>query len=114
MDVDAVAEVTAYISPNNIDAWQTAPTDPAVYITPITTQLLTVGNSPIVLTPTLNTVGATILAASSSNTGVATVARTTTTVTITRAGAGECDITVTTDANTGYSAGKTIIKVKST
>ena len=114
MDVDAVAEVQAYISPNDIAGWQTAPTDPAVYITPITTLKLTALNSPLEITPVLDTVGAAIDTAVSSDTDVATVSDDGEVITITRVGAGECEITITTTSGVGYSAGTTIIKIIST
>lgn len=113
MEVDTVAEVEAYISPNDVDGWQTAPTDPAVYITPIATQELTVLTSPLTITPVLHTTGATIDTAVSSDTGVATVTEDGTDVVVTQVGAGLCDITVTTTSGVGYSAGKTIIRIKS-
>lgn len=114
MEVDAVAEVTGYLSPNGIGGWQTAPTDPAVYITPINTVKLTSDNSPLTITPVLDIPEAIIDTAVSSNTDVATVTDDGEDIVITRVGAGECDILVTTDVDAGYSAGKTIIRVEST
>ena len=114
MDVDAVAEVDAYVSPNGIDGWQTAPTIPAVYITPITTQQLTVANSPITLTPALSEALAVVDAVTSSDTDVATVTTDGTDIVITQVGAGKCDILVETSSDTNYSVGKTIIRVEST
>lgn len=111
MDTDAVAEVQAYISPNDIDGWQTAPTSPAIYITPITTQILTALNSPLTLTPTLD--AGTIDTAVSSDTDVATVTEDGTDVVITQVAAGTCDITVTSTTATGRLAGTTIIRIKS-
>lgn len=114
MDTDTVAEVQAYISPDDVEGWETSPTNPAVYIKPITTQFLTVANSPLTVTPVLDVALAEIDTAVSSDTGVATVTEDGEDVVITRAGAGTCEITVTTTSGTGYSAGKTIIKVEST
>lgn len=113
MDTDAVAEVQAYISPNGVDGWQTSPTSPAVYITPTIVQL-TALNSPLTITPTLDNALAIIDTTVSSDTGVATVTDDGEGITITQVGTGECDILVTTDADTGYSAGRTIIRVVST
>lgn len=114
MEVDAVAEVQAYVSPNGIDGWQTAPTIPAVYITPIKTQKLTALNSPITLTPVLSEPLAIIDAVTSSDTNVATVTTDGEDVVITRVGAGKCDILVETNSDTNHSVGKTIIRVEST
>jgi hypothetical protein len=114
MDVDTVAEITAYITPTGIAGWQNKPTKPAVYITPITTQELTSDGSPITLTPVLDNEDAVINSVSSSNTGVATVTKNGANVVITYVGPGQCDITVATDAGTNYSVGKTIIRVEST
>lgn len=111
MDVDAVAEVQAYVSPNGVDNWQTSPTTPAVYITPVTTTFITTLNSPLTITPTLSEALAVIASATSSDTGVATVTTDGEDIVITKVAAGTCDITVATDADTGYSVGKTIIKV---
>jgi len=114
MEVDAVAEVQAYVSPNGIEGWQTAPTIPAVYITPIKTQKLTALNSPVTLTPVLSEPLAIIDAVTSSDTNVATVTTDGDDVVITRVGAGKCDILVETSSDTNYSVGKTIIRVEST
>lgn len=111
MDVDAVAEVTAYVSPNDVEGWETAPTDPAVYITPIPTQFVTTANSPLTVTPVLDEGDAILDTAVSSNTDVATVTEDGTDVVITKVGAGTCFITLTTDSDPGYSAGKTVFKV---
>lgn len=108
MEPDSVAEVTAYVSPNDVHGWDDEPTAPAVYITPITQQALTTANSPLDV-PVVTNVVAT-LTAESSNEGAATVVAGTGEVTLTKVAAGETYITVTTNAPTGYSAGKTVIK----
>ena len=112
MEVDAVAEVTAYVSPNAVTGWTTAPTDPAVYITPIQTQYITDVDGTLELTPALNA-GA-LDTATSSDTGVVTVSEDGTDVTITYVGDGEAYITLTTTTPSGYSAGKTVFKVVAT
>lgn len=109
MDTDAVAEVTAYVSPNDVEGWETAPTSNAVYITPIGTQ--SVSATPLAITPVLDNETAIIDTSVSSDTGVATVADDGEVVTITKVGAGVCYITLTTDSGVGYSVGKTVFKV---
>lgn len=111
MDTDSVAEVQAYISPNDIAGWQDKPTDPAVYITPITTQKLT--EIPLEIKPLLSVTEAEIASTVSSDVDVATVTNDGEIITITQVGAGECEIVVKSTSGTGYSAGTTIIKIKS-
>lgn len=109
MEVDSVAEVTAYVSPNDVEGWETAPTDPAVYITPIQAQHITDLDETLELTPTLDA-GA-LDSAASSDIDVVTVTEDGTDVTITYVGDGEAYITVTSTAPSGYSAGKMVFKV---
>lgn len=112
MEVDAVAEVTAYVSPNDVEGWETAPTSPAVYITPIQTQYIDSDDDPLVVTPTLDA-GA-IDTVESSDEDVVTVTDNGTDITITYAGDGEAYITVVSTTATGRSAGKTVFKVVAT
>lgn len=111
MDTDSVSEVQAYISPNDIAGWQDKPTDPAVYITPITTQELE--ETPLEITPGLSVVGAEIATVTSSDEDVATVTTDGTDIVITQVGLGDCEITATTTSGTGFSAGTTIVRIKS-
>jgi len=112
MEVDAVAEVTAFVSPNDVEGWETAPTNPAVYITPIQTQYIDSDDDPLVITTTLD--AGSIDSVSSSDTGVVTVTEDGTAITITYVGNGEAYITVTSMAAAGRSAGKTVFKVVAT
>lgn len=112
MEVGAVAEVTAYVSPNEVDGWETAPTNPAVYITPIQTQYITGVDGTLELTAVLDA-GA-LDSPVSSDTGVVTVAEDGSDVTITYVGDGEAYITLVTTAPSGRSAGKTVFKVVAT
>jgi hypothetical protein len=112
MEVDAVAEVTAFVSPNDVTGWETAPTSPAVYITPIQTQYIDSDDDPLVITPTLD--AGTIDAVESSDEGVVTVIDDGTDVEITYVGNGEAYITVTSTTDTGRSAGTTVFKVVAT
>ena len=109
MDTDAVSEVTAYVSPNDVHAWDTDSTAPAVYITPITTQTVTTLNSPLDV-PVVTNVAST-LTAESSDEDIVTVVAGTGEITLTKEATGEAYIIVTTNAPTGYSAGKTVIKI---
>jgi hypothetical protein len=113
MEVDAVAEVTAFVSPNDVEGWETAPTNPAVYITPIQTQYIDSDDVPLVVTPTLEA-EASVDTVESSNEGVVTVTDDETDITITYVGAGEAYITVKSTAPAGYSAGITVFKVVAT
>jgi hypothetical protein len=112
MEVDAVAEVTAYVSPNDVTGWETAPTDPAVYITPIQTQYIDSDDDPLVITPTLD--AGTIDNVASSDTGVVTVTEDGTDVTITYVGDGEAYVTVVSTTATGRSAGTTVFRIVAT
>lgn len=112
MEVDAVAEVTAFVSPNDVEGWETAPTSPAVYITPIQTQYIDSDDVPLVVTPTLD--DGSIDTVESSDEDVVTVADDGTDITITYVGDGEAFITVTSTAPSGYSAGQTVFKVVAT
>lgn len=112
MEVDAVAEVTAYVSPNDVEGWETAPTSPAVYIAPIQTQYIDSDDTPLAVTPTLD--AGTIDTAASSDTDVVTVTEDGTDVTITYVGNGEAYITIKSTTATGRSAGTTVFKVVAT
>jgi hypothetical protein len=109
MEPDAVAEVTAYLSPNEVHGWDTASTDPAVYITPVTTQFVTTANSP--LDVTVITDAEATLSAESSDTEIVTVSAGTGKITLTKVAAGEAYVIITTDDPEGYSEGATVIKV---
>jgi hypothetical protein len=113
MEVDAVAEVTAFVSPNDVEGWETAPTNPAVYITPIQTQYIDSDDDPLEITPTLEA-EASVDTVESSNDDVVTVTDDGTDITITYVGAGEAYITVKSTAPAGYSAGITVFKVVAT
>jgi hypothetical protein len=109
MEVDAVAEVTAFVSPNDVKGWETAPTNPAVYITPIQTQYIEAADEPLEITPKLD--AGTIDTVESSNEDIVTVVTDGTDITITYVGDGEAYITVTSTGDTGRSAGTTVFKV---
>jgi hypothetical protein len=111
-EVDGVLEVTAYVTATKAVGKQTAPTSPAVYITPIQTQYIDSDDDPLVVKPVLD--AGSIDTVKSSDESVVTVDDDGTNITITYEGDGEAYITVTSTTATGRSAGKTVFKVVAT
>lgn len=112
-EVDGALEVNAYVTATKAVGKQTAPTSPAIYITPIQTKHIDSNDAPLVVTPVLEATAG-VDAVVSSDTDVVTVTDDGTDVTITYVGNGEAYITVTSTAPSGYSAGKTVFKVVAT
>lgn len=114
MEVDAVAEVTAYVSPNAVHGWGDKPTKYAAYITSFIRKTLSVQDNQLEFDVAIEPAAAGISTVSATPAGVVTVTNPTVkSIKLVRVGPGKAIVTVTTNTGAAHTAGKTIFEVAS-
>lgn len=112
MEVDSVAEVTAYISPNRVDSWQDKPLEYAAYITPLIRLDIPSGENEIERKFVIDPVDANIESAVSAEGHVSVTIGQDNNLIFERVSTGTDTIFIETDDGDGYTIGKTLFEIE--